>query len=156
MYPNPEDQATYSYPADSFLQAYGVVTASKISNPPHLDVNGRQCLMVVKNGAATDTRFGRANGLESVKRLYPEDGIVKHDSLEIAVLPYGKGHSKFSDRGDFGSVVVTREGEILGLLTGGAGPTGETDITWLTPFWWLLEQIKKEFPGASLYPVVEK
>ena len=156
MYPNPNDQATYSYAADSLLQAYGVVTPAKINSPPHLDVNGKQCLMVVKNGAATDTRFGRANGLESIKRSCPEHGIVEHDSLEIAVLPYGKGNLQFSDRGDSGSVVVTREGEILGLLTGGAGPTKEIDIAWLTPFWWLLEQIKKEFPGASLYPVVGK
>ena len=68
---------------------YGVVTATKISNPPHLDINTQQCLMVVKNRAATDTRFGRANGLESIERSYPEHSIVKHDSLKIAVLPYG-------------------------------------------------------------------
>ncbi|KDQ07651.1 hypothetical protein BOTBODRAFT_192282 [Botryobasidium botryosum FD-172 SS1] len=154
MFPNLEDQATYAYPADSLLQAYGAVPAAKISNPPHLDVNVQRCMMVVKHGAATETRFGRANGLESVKRSYLGHGIVKHDSLEIVVLPYGKGHPKFSDSGDSGSIVVTREGEILGLLTGGAGPIDETDITWLTPFWWLQEQIKREFPGAFLYPVV--
>jgi hypothetical protein len=153
MYPHYEDQADYRVLDDSLLQAYGVVSAAEISNPKHLDANGQSCLIVVKNGGTTNTAVGRANGLESVKRTYLEHGIIKQDSLEIAVVFYGKGHGKFSEVGDSGSIVLTREGKILGMLTGGAGPTPEADVTWLTPFWWLQEQIKKQYPSAFLYDV---
>ena len=101
------------------------------------------------------TTVGCANGLESVKRTYAKHNIITQDSLEIAVVFYGKGRGKFSDVGDSGSIVLTREGKILGMVTGGAGPTSETDVTWLTPFWWLQEQIKKQYPGAFLYDVVQ-
>jgi hypothetical protein len=84
---------------------------------------------VVKNGGTTDTTLGRVNGLESVNRTYPEHGIIKQDSLEIAVVSYGKGHGKFPDAGDSGSIVLTGEGKILGMLTGSAGPTRDTDVT---------------------------
>ena len=154
MYPHYEDQGGYSYPEDSLVQAFGVVSADTISNPHHLDVNGQKCLLVLKNGGTTGTTFGRANGLESVKRSYPEYGIRQADTLELAVLPYGKGYGKFSDSGDSGSIVVTREGEILGMVTGGVGPTDDTDVTWLTPYWWLQDQIEKQYPDAYLYPVV--
>lgn len=153
MYPHHQDQATYRVLDDSLLQAYGVVSAAEIANPTHLDANGQPCLIVVKNGGTTDTTIGRANGLESVQRNYPDHGIIKQDSLKIAVVFYGKGHGKFSDGGDSGAIVLTREGKILGMLTGGAGPTSDIDVTWLTPFWWLQEQIKKQYPSAYLYEV---
>ncbi|KAI0263962.1 hypothetical protein BC834DRAFT_884755, partial [Gloeopeniophorella convolvens] len=133
MYPHHEDQGSYWLPEDSLVQASGVVSAATISNPQHLDVNGQKCLFVLKNGGTTGTTFGRANGLESVKRSYPEYVIRQADSLELA----------FSDAGDSGSIVVTREGKILGMVTGRAGPTDDTDVTWLTPYWWLQDQIKK-------------
>ena len=157
MYPRQEGQVDRRIVDDILLQAYGVVSAAEISNPEHLDTNGRPCLIVVKNGGTTGTTVGCANGLESVKRTYPEHGIIKQDSLEIAVVSYGKGRDIFSDAGDSGSIVLTREGKILGMLTGGAGPTSNpnTDVTWLTPFWWLQEQIKKQYPSAFLYDVVQ-
>jgi hypothetical protein len=65
-------------------------------------------------------------------------------------VSYGKGHDKFSKTGDSGSIALTREGKILGMLTSSAGPTPETNVTWLTPFWWLQEQIKEKYPSGSL------
>ena len=155
MYPHGKDQAHYRVLYNSLLQAYGVVSAAEISNPKHLDANNQPCLIVVKNGGTTDTTVGRANGLESVKRTYKEHGIIKQDSLEIAVVSYGKEHGKFSEAGDSGSIVLTGEGKILGMLTGGAGPIQETDVTWLTPFWWLQERIKEQYPSGFLYDVVQ-
>src|SRR5712672_328269 len=100
MYPHHEDRATYRVLDDSLLQAYGIISAAEISNPTHLDANGQRCLIVVKNGGTTDTTLGRANGLQSVQRNYPDHGIIKQDSLETAVVFYGKGHGQFSDAGD--------------------------------------------------------
>ncbi|KZT27853.1 hypothetical protein NEOLEDRAFT_1154829 [Neolentinus lepideus HHB14362 ss-1] len=154
MFPHPADQANYKYPEDGLLQAYGVVRDQEIRNPPHLDVNGEKCLLVVKNGLATGTTVGRVNGPESFTRTYDEYGI-KQTSFEIAVLAYGRAHGKFSDDGDSGSIILFRDGRIVGLLTGGGGPTDETDITYLTPYWWVEEKIKAKYPGCFLYQVVE-
>jgi hypothetical protein len=154
MFPQPSNRANYQYPRDGLLQAYGVVKDDEIRNPQHLDVYGEKCLLVVKNGLTTGTTVGRTNGLESFTRIYSEYDI-KQTSIEIAVLPYDKTHGRFSDPGDSGSIVLARDGRIVGILTGGAGPTDETDITYLTPYWWIEQQIKSKYPGCFLYDVVE-
>ncbi|KAH7882030.1 hypothetical protein F5I97DRAFT_1832632 [Phlebopus sp. FC_14] len=154
MFPQPQDRKNYSYPEDGLIQAYGVVQEAEMHNPQHLDVHGEKCLLVVKNGLSTGTTVGRVNGLESFRRIYKEYGISQK-YLEIAVLPYDKAHGKFSDVGDSGSVVLDRAGRIVGILTGGSGPTDETDITYLTPYWWLQDQVKAKFPGCFLYDVVQ-
>ena len=154
MFPQPQDRKNYSYPEDGLLQAYEFVREAEMRNPQHLDVHGEKCLLVVKNGLTTGTTVGRVNGLESFRRVYENYGI-SHKSLEIAVLPYDKSHGKFSDVGDSGSVVLDRGGRIVGILTGGSGPTDETDITYLTPYWWVEEQVKAKFPGCFLYEVVQ-
>jgi len=154
LFPHSSDKANYRYPDQGLLQAYGVVQRDEIRVPPHFDANHQECLLVVKNGAATGTTVGRANGLESVMRDCPEYGIFGQTSIEIGVFPIGRGRGAFSEPGDSGSIVLTRDGKILGLLTGGAGPTAETDMTFVTPYWWLEQQIKKVFPRAFLYEVV--
>lgn len=154
MFPQPVDRATYQYPRDGLLQACGVVQDEEIHNPQHLDVYGERCLLVLKNGSTTGTTVGRANGLESFTRIYDEYGI-NHTSIEIAVLPYEKRRGKFSDAGDSGSIVLARDGRIVGILTGGAGPTHKIDITYITPYWWIEKQIKAKYPGCFLYDVVE-
>lgn len=153
MYPQPIDQANYQYPQDGLLQAYGVVQDDEMRNPRHLDVHGEKCLLVVKNGLTTGTTVGRTNGLKSFTRTFPEYGI-KQTSIEIAVLPYDKTHGRFSDSGDSGSIVLARDGRIVGILNGGSGPTDETDITYLTPYWWVEKEIKAKYPGCFLYQVV--
>ena len=116
-------------------------------------MHGEKCLLVVKNGLTTGTTVGRVNGLESFTRVYEDDGI-KQTSIEIAVLIYDKTREKFSDSGDSGSIVLARDGRIVGILTGGSGPTDETDITYLTPYWWIEKEIKGKYPGCFLYQVV--
>lgn len=150
MFPQPEDQADYSYPDDGLLQAHDVVQDNEIRQPRHLDVHGERALLVVKNGLTTGTTIGRATGLESFTRSYPEYDI-KHTSTEIAILPYDKQHAPFSAMGDSGSIVLDRTGRIVGLLTGGGGTTKKTDISYATPYWWLENEIKKVFPDYHLY-----
>jgi len=43
---------------------------------------------------------------------------------------------------------------IVGILSGGAGQTDATDITYATPYWWLETCIKKAFPDSYLYPIL--
>jgi len=127
---------------------------SATPGPQHLDIDGEKRLLVVKNGLATGTTVGRANGLESFTRVYSDYG-VHSTSIEITVLPYDRTHGKFSDAGDSESIVLARDGRIVGILTGGAGPTDETDISYLTPYWWVEQQIKAKYPGCFLYEVVQ-
>ena len=154
MFPRAEDSQDYRYPAEGLLQAYGVVPDNEMRDPQHLDVYGEKCLLVVKHGMATGTTVGRVNGLESYTRIYTYRGI--HQTfMEIAVLTYGQPYGKFSSRGDSGSVVLDRIGRIVGIITGGAGPTDKTDISYLTPYWWIEGQIKSKFPESFLYDVVD-
>ncbi|KAH9165895.1 hypothetical protein EDB89DRAFT_1911094 [Lactarius sanguifluus] len=56
----------------------------------------------------------------------------------------------FSTHGDLGSVIADSLGHIGGILTGGAGKTVSSDITYATPFFWLLPHIKQNgFPLLS-------
>ncbi|KAI0312168.1 hypothetical protein OF83DRAFT_1087186 [Amylostereum chailletii] len=154
MFPHPEDQANYEYPEDGLLQASGAFQLDEIHNPKQLDANGEECLLVVKHGLTTGTTIGRVTGMESFTRKFNEYGI-KETSMEIAVLPYGNANGPFSALSDSGSIVLDRNGRILGMLDGGAGSTNRTDITYLTPYWYIEADIKNYFPSSFLYEVVE-
>jgi hypothetical protein len=153
MFPRPEDRATYEYPRHGLLQARGIIQANEIHNPTQLDANREQCLLVVKHGPATGTTIGRVSGMVSFVRKYNEYGI-KGRSTEIAVLPYGNAGGPFSALGDSGSIVLDRTGRILGMLTGGAGATDSTDVTYVTPYSFIDQDIKRSFPNSFLYEVV--
>ena len=153
MWPQPADRATYEYPEDGLLQAFGVVQESDLRNPQHLDIHNMKCLLVTKHGAHTGTTFGKTNGLESFVRHYPPYGI-EETSVEFAVLRYSEDHPRFSEPGDSGSVILDRTGKIVGILTGGGGPMDSTAISYFTPFFDVDDQIKAQYPGIQLYPVV--
>jgi hypothetical protein len=154
MFPRPEDQASYKYPCDGLLQACGIVTDKEIHSPQQLNANGYKCLHVVKNGLATGTTVGHVNGLDSFTRFYADYGI-EQTSVEVAVMPYNAKRAAFSAPGDSAAIVLERGGAIVGMLTGGSGAIEDTDITYLTPYWWLDEQIKKVLPGCYLYDIVQ-
>ncbi|KAM6489864.1 hypothetical protein JOM56_013416, partial [Amanita muscaria] len=46
----------------------------------------------------------------------------------------------FYTLGDSGSIIADPMGRIVGLLTGGSGQTDSTDVTYATPFYWLLDE----------------
>lgn len=50
-----------------------------------------------------------------------------------------------------GAVIVDGLGRVAALLTGGTGLLKSTDITYGTPFGWLLERIQAKFPGLDIY-----
>ena len=146
MYPHPVDQANYHYPQDGLLQAHGVVQDDEMRNLQHLDVHGDKCLFVTKDGSTTGTTVGRTNGLESFTRStytcddHEEYGrsIKQETSIEIAVLPCDTttrvGAGRFSGPGDSGSIVLARDGRIVGILTGGAGPrTEKKEVDMISP-----------------------
>ncbi|KAG7098281.1 hypothetical protein E1B28_000244 [Marasmius oreades] len=92
-----------------------------------VDASGEDCL-IVKNG---DRHQDHATGIES----------------------HNDGH--FSAPRDSGSVVTDANGRIVGMITGGTGLTGSTDITYVTPYYFLDECIKKVFPNSYLFPITD-
>ena len=153
MHPHPEGRSDFKYPPGGLLQVRGVVLDDEIRKPQHLDANGEKCLIVVKHGKTTGSTLGRLNGIESFVRRYPEHGIKK-TSIEIAVYPYSNKDGAFSAPGDSGAIVVDGNGRVVGLRVTGAGAVEETDVTYLTPYWWIEEQMKKVLPKSFLYQIV--
>ena len=134
----------------SLFPVSDVVTHDEIRHPQYRDAHGDQALFVMKNGMATGTTIGHANGPGSFTRVYT-DNSVAHTSIELAVLPYDRERSPFSAPGDSGAIILDRAGRVVAFLTGGAGKADDINVTYGTPYWWLEEQIKKVFPDCYLY-----
>ncbi|KAL5490711.1 hypothetical protein ACEPAI_5545 [Sanghuangporus weigelae] len=150
MYPHAETRAKFKYPRGGLMQLRDFVKDGELRRPTMLDANGEQCLIVVKNGATTAVTLGRATGIESFVRAY-KDYAIHTTSMEIAVYPYSHKDGAFSAPGDSGAVVADANSRIVGMLTGGAGQTDSTDVTYVSPYYFLDERIKKAFPNSYLY-----
>lgn len=125
----------------------GIITDDLMRTPDMWDVDGEPCLLVVKSGNATNTTIGRANGIFSIVRDYFQDLSIHQTSMEWGIINKSE---VFSEPGDSGSIIADIRGRIGGMLTGGSGKTN-SDMTYATPSWWLLERIKANgFPDAHL------
>jgi hypothetical protein len=140
MYPNVQNAQSFKYPASRLLMLKGTISDKEMRNPTALDQNSDPCLMVIKRGKTTGLTIGRANDIYSYARNYYGDKA--ETSKEWAILP--SDSKAFSDRGDSGSVIVDGLGRIGGLLTGGAGATPSSDITYATPISFLLKRMEHE------------
>jgi hypothetical protein len=144
----------FEYPDDRLLELRDVIQEDQMHKPDIIDHDGEPCRFVIKNGNATGVTIGRATGIFSFVREYFNNG-THQTSMEWAILPYDYESREFSAPGDSGSIIADGRGRIGGLLTGGAGKTEDLDITYATPFFWLLPRIKDNgFPNAHLYPVL--
>jgi len=134
------------------LRIEGCVTKEDLYNPAESDSEGQRCLMVGKDGNTTDLTVGRYAGLVSF--THNEVGI---ESVELGIYNSGvKSAEAFSAKGDSGSLVWhTRNGKarIVGQLHSGNNKGGSTSnhVTYCTPGWYLLDQIRKRFKHADFY-----
>ncbi|TFK55382.1 hypothetical protein OE88DRAFT_1709888 [Heliocybe sulcata] len=141
----------FRYPRNRLLPLEGSISDGVMRAPDMWDLDGNPCLLVVKNGSATGTTIGRANGVFSIVRDYFPDISAKQTSMEWAIMNYDSKPGAFSEPGDSGAIVADIRGRIGDMLTGGAGKTTSPDLSYATPFWWLLERIKANgFPDAHL------
>lgn len=146
----------FIYPFDRLLQLQDIISEDQMRNPDTVDCDDLPYLPVIKSGIATDVTIGRATGTFSFVRQYFENN-THHTSKEWAILPYDETSRAFSACGDSGSIVVDEFGRIGGLITGGAGEMDSLDITYATPFYWLLSRIRANgFPDAHIYPVIDE
>jgi len=152
MYLKPKDWTTLGYPFERHLplQALGVIEEDELRCPKMLNADGERCPIVIKNGLTTGVRLGRATGIESFVREYFQDG-TQSTSIEWAILPYDHKSGVFSTPGDSGAIIVDGKGCIGGLLIGGADETKYIDITYATPFYWILQRIQAQFPNAYVH-----
>jgi len=152
MHPHHASRAQFTYPEDKLMPLRGFVDHGELCKPTMLDANEEACLIVVKNGAATGVTFGRASGIESFTRDYDDLGGIKSTSREIAIYSYSKEDGAFSCCGDSGSVIADANHRIVGMLTGGAGLTNSTDVTYASSYAFLQERIRQAFPHCHLFP----
>ena len=68
--------------------------------------------------------------------------------MEAAIYPYSHKDGTFSAPGGSESVLVA-DCRIVGILTGGASQTDSTDLTYVSPYYWVHERIKEAFPNAT-------
>jgi hypothetical protein len=144
MYPRDDGEATFKYPDDRLLPLRDMISEERMREPDTCGHDNEPCLLVVKNGSATDVTIGRATGIFS---------FVRDDDTGEESTDYDNQSGAFSAPCDSGSIIVDGLGRIGGLLTGGTGKTETSDVTYATPMWWLWPRIKKQFPDAHLYPV---
>ena len=148
-YPRGDANWKFKYPKDRLLPLRGIITDELMHKPDMWDRVGEPCLLVVKSGNATGTTIGRANGIFSIVRDYFKDMSINQTSMEWAILNYDSMSEVFSEPGDSGSAIADICGRIGGMLIGGSGNMKSSDMTYATPFWWLLERIRaKGFPNA--------
>ncbi|KAF8165138.1 hypothetical protein B0H34DRAFT_780108 [Crassisporium funariophilum] len=136
MYPHDDGPTTFKYPSDRLFEIRGIITEEHMCNPDMVDHDNEACLLVTKRGNATEVTIGRATGMFSFWAIYNYDNKT----------------GVFSARGDSGSIIVDRLGRIGGLLTGGAGKTETSDVTYATTMFWLWPRILQHFPNAHLHP----
>ncbi|KAG7094989.1 hypothetical protein E1B28_005786 [Marasmius oreades] len=151
-FPHPEADWEFEYPTDRLLPVRGVISDQLMCSPDMKDQDGKPCLLVVKHGNSSCTTLGRANGVFSVVRKYKAgDVAVKETSLEWGIINFDTKSGVFSEGGDSGSAIVDIHGRIGGQLIGGSGSIEFSDMTYATPFWWVLERTKANgFPNANI------
>ena len=96
LYPQTGGPTTFKYPEAGMLQIFGCATREELAVPAEFDNEGERCLMVGKEGNATDLTVGRYSGLEPF--TLNEVGV---ESRVLAIYNAGnEGVKVFSAKGD--------------------------------------------------------
>jgi hypothetical protein len=143
---------SFKFPANRLVTLRDQVPESALVRPPMLDNMNDPCLVVFKNGAKTGTTIGKANNVSSYTRNYFAGQY--QESREWAVIPTDRHSGAFSTKGDSGSCVADVYQGIGGILTGGAGATESSDVTYITPISFIMKILhdSKRFQYAHSNP----
>jgi hypothetical protein len=152
FYPFGGGPTAFKFPDERKLRIEGCATKEDLAHPAEFDSEGQRCLMVGKDGNTTDLTVGCYAGLVSFTQN--EVGI---ESVELGIYNSGdKTAEAFSAKGDSGSLVwhmTNGKARIVGQLHSGQNKGGSTSnhVTYCTPGWYFLDQIKKRFKYADFY-----
>lgn len=150
FYPLGGGSTTFQFPHQRKLRIEGCTTEEELAKPEGFDCESQHCIMVGKDGNTTGLTVGRYAGLKSFTRN--PAGVV---SVELGI--YNVVTSDFfASKGDSGSLVwhmANGKPRIFGQLHAGNNRGGLTKnyITYCTPGWYLLDEIKKKFKYADFY-----
>jgi Equine arteritis virus serine endopeptidase S32 len=144
FYPQSTGRTTFKFPTNRQLRINGCVTRELLAVPDCFNSKGEPCLIVMKDGNATDLTVGRYAGLEAY--LCDDLGV---ESTELAIYNYDKQSGSFSAKGDSGSLIFDGEGHMVGILHSGIPKGGSNHITYATPAWWAIQQLKLKYPHAD-------
>ncbi|KAF9075531.1 hypothetical protein BDP27DRAFT_1380708 [Rhodocollybia butyracea] len=145
FYARNKTRTTFKYPYQGLLRINGCVTRELLANPDCLDSNNQPCLIVMKDGNTTDLTVGRYSGTEAY--LCDERGV---ESIELAIYNYDKDSGSFSAKGDSGSLIFDGLGKMVGILHSGMPKGTSNHVTFATPAWYAIEQLKVKYPYADL------
>lgn len=127
------------------LRISGVVPHELLAKPNCFDANREACFIVMKDGNDGLT-VGRYAGLEA----YIVDGLGA-ESIELAIYNYDKQSGSFSIKGDSGALIFDAEGHMVGILHSGMPKGTSNHVTFATPAYFALDQIKLHYPNADFY-----
>ncbi|KAI9435129.1 hypothetical protein H4582DRAFT_1817885 [Lactarius indigo] len=144
FYPQSAGRTAFKYPTNRQFRINGCVTREHLAVPDCFDRNGEPCLIVMKDGNTTDLTVGRYAGLEAY--LCDDHGV---ESIELAIYNYDMQSGPFSAKGDSGSLIFDGEGHMVGILHSGMPKGAGNHVTYATPAWWAIEQIKLKYPHAD-------
>ncbi|EIW74718.1 hypothetical protein CONPUDRAFT_170052 [Coniophora puteana RWD-64-598 SS2] len=144
FYPQSVGRTAFKFPTNRQLRINGCVTRELLAVPDCFDNSGEPCLIVMKDGNTTDLTVGRYAGLEAY--LCDDFGV---ESIELAIYNYDRQSGPFSAKGDSGSLIFDGEGHMVGILHSGMPKGGSNHVTYATPAWWAIEQLKLKYPHAD-------
>ncbi|KAH9063587.1 hypothetical protein EDB87DRAFT_1777302 [Lactarius vividus] len=125
FYAQSAGRAVFKFPTNRQLRIDGCVTRELLAVPNCFDGNGEPCLVVMKGGNATDLTVGRYAGLEAY--LCDDLGV---ESIELA-----------------SKTTISRS--MVGILHSGMPKGGTNHVTYATPVWWAIEQLKPKYPHTD-------
>ncbi|KAG6329245.1 hypothetical protein ID866_9844 [Astraeus odoratus] len=152
FYPVPGGPTTFKFPDQRKLRIVACATEDDLAHPAEFDADGVPCLMVGKDGNTTGLTVGRYAGIVSF--LENAAGVV---SRELGIYNTGlKAIEPFSEKGDSGSLIwhmYDGQARMVGQLHSGRNKGGSTGnhLTYATPAWYLLKQVKTEYKHADFY-----
>ncbi|QRV83145.1 transmembrane protein [Ceratobasidium sp. AG-Ba] len=144
FYPGKTNPDGIKFDSSGLLAIRGVVEHKQMVTPSGVDENGIPVFIVGKDGNSTDFTVGRYSGLEA--HLCDLSG---KRSVEMAVYNYDKQSGNFSEKGDSGALIFTGDGRMLAVLHSGMGKGFSSHVSYGTPAWWVIEQLKTRYPHAD-------
>ncbi|KAH9945058.1 uncharacterized protein BXZ73DRAFT_38768 [Epithele typhae] len=161
-----QNASSFRFPKGGLFRIRGIVNKATLmdpqtfvdlealANPDSLERNEWMRFPVLKSGRSSGVTIGRGNGINSIVREYDTLGRPVKTSLEWCVLSV-IDKQPFSEQGDSGSIIVDHRGQVAGMLVGGSDDRthnrmAEIDITYATPFYWLMARIQNKFPDVYI------
>lgn len=134
----------FKFPVNRQLRINDCVTHEQLAAPNSYYGNDKPCFIVMKDGSTTDLTVGRYAGLEAY--VCDEFGV---ESKELAIYNYDWQSGPFSAKGDSGSLIFDGEGRMVGILHSGMPKGTSNHVTYATPAWWIIDELKLQYPYAD-------